>query len=834
MNSVLSEKAISVGFIAQYSNSGNHVIKNCLFDNLTHTASSASTYTRGIIYVGTNKVTLDVDNITITNAYIDAECLIGNGASYTTLPGGILTVKNSKFINNTVHRYKIGTTEYAGSGLFYNTKGVLTIETSVIVNNTGSLYLIYNRDAASDSIFNYNAIYNNVFTTDIATTTGKHDMDYNWWNSTTPAYADANAWIVLDAYSSPEKIVAGDDAIIVGTFNHYITKDGVRGDTNHIIPFDSDITFIFPDGTDLTVPSYDGEASVLYSQITGNETFIIQSNGQERLFSVKLNAMRIDLDDEIVVGEDTSVRVLAPGIIGNITVFIDGVKEVLEIVDGVASKTIKNIQAGGHSVVAIFNGDAEHGLEYDSKTFTVDKLSTEINLDDVTVNAGEDVPIAFTIAANATGKVFFDINGKKFIEYLEDGSIDITIDDLKIGNYTVIVSYQGDDKYQPSEDTFQITVNGLDANLKANTSDIQIGEVAVIEIEINENVTGDTRVYINNEVIPVKFTNAKASVSIADLPADTYPVVVKFLGDAKFSPEEIELTIVVSKDEIPEDMKNVTIDIPEGTTAPEFTVNLPSDATGDFSVTIDNQTYSQPLVNGSATVKVPEQTPGNHTVSTAYTGDGKYDGFTSPNSTFNVPKASIPGGENAINMTTPSDSATPSYSIKLPADAKGNLTATVDGKDTYSKELVNGSATVTVPELPAGKHNITVTYTGDAKYSSISKNTTVNVPEKAKPAPAKPAKVATKITAKNKKFKASKKVKKYTITLKAKGKPVKKVWVTLKVKGKTYKAKTNAKGKATFKIKKLTKKGKYKATIKFGGNKNYKASSKKVKITVKK
>ena len=92
---------------------------------------------------------------------------------------------------------------------------------------------------------------------------------------------------------------------------------------------------------------------------------------------------------------------------------------------------------------------------------------------------------------------------------------------------------------------------------------------------------------------------------------------------------------------------------------------------------------------------------------------------------------------------------------------------------------------------------------------------------------------ATKITAKKKTFKAKKKTKRYTITLKSGKKPIKKVKVTLKIKGKTYKAKTNAKGKATFKIKKLTKKGKYTAVIKFKGNANYIASSKKVKIIVK-
>ena len=48
------------------------------------------------------------------------------------------------------------------------------------------------------------------------------------------------------------------------------------------------------------------------------------------------------------------------------------------------------------------------------------------------------------------------------------------------------------------------------------------------------------------------------------------------------------------------------------------------------------------------------------------------------------------------------------------------------------------------------------------------------------------------------------------------------------------KAKTNSKGKATFNLKKLTKKGTYTATVKYKGDKYNKAASKKVKIKVKK
>ena len=58
--------------------------------------------------------------------------------------------------------------------------------------------------------------------------------------------------------------------------------------------------------------------------------------------------------------------------------------------------------------------------------------------------------------------------------------------------------------------------------------------------------------------------------------------------------------------------------------------------------------------------------------------------------------------------------------------------------------------------------------------------------------------------------------------------------VTLKFKGKTYKATTNAKGVATFKITKLNKKGKFTGKVSFVGNANFNVLSKSVTITVKK
>ena len=99
---------------------------------------------------------------------------------------------------------------------------------------------------------------------------------------------------------------------------------------------------------------------------------------------------------------------------------------------------------------------------------------------------------------------------------------------------------------------------------------------------------------------------------------------------------------------------------------------------------------------------------------------------------------------------------------------------------------------------------------------------------------AKPkTKKATKITAKKATFKAKAKTKKYTITLKTGKKAINKVKVYLKIKGKTFTAKTNKNGKATFKIKKLSKKGIYKATIQFKGNNSYNPTTKKITIKIK-
>ena len=186
-----------------------------------------------------------------------------------------------------------------------------------------------------------------------------------------------------------------------------------------------------------------------------------------------------------------------------------------------------------------------------------------------------------------------------------------------------------------------------------------------------------------------------------------------------------------------------------------------------------------------------------------------------------------------INTQLSANAVTTTYNINKNLvitlkDANGKVlrgvkvTVNLNGAKTYTTDK-NGQVKINVAKLVPKIYTAKITFNGNDIYVKSAKNVKVTV-KKAK----------AKIVAKKKTFKSKKKVKKYIITLKNnKGKAIKKVRVTLRIKKKTFKAKTNAKGKAVFKIKKLTKKGKYTAKIKFKGNKYYKKVTKKIKIKIK-
>ena len=246
---------------------------------------------------------------------------------------------------------------------------------------------------------------------------------------------------------------------------------------------------------------------------------------------------------------------------------------------------------------------------------------------------------------------------------------------------------------------------------------------------------------------------------------------------------------------------------------------------GKVVIKVNNVEYGADVKDGIATIVIPGLNIGTYNANVTYIDN-------------NISRAEIPVSFTVNKKDIVIDAKDAAYVINYGGTYKVSfknandgfkVTFTLNGKKIGTSTIKNGAASIKLTEkilkaAKAGKRNLVIKFDGDAIYNAASKTVRITI-----------SKEKTKIKAKKKTFKRTKKVKKYTVTLKnSKGKAIKKAKVYLKVKGKTYSAKTNSKGKATFKIKKLTKKGKHKATIKFKGNSCYRPVSKSVKITVKK
>ena len=293
-------------------------------------------------------------------------------------------------------------------------------------------------------------------------------------------------------------------------------------------------------------------------------------------------------------------------------------------------------------------------------------------------------------------------------------------------------------------------------------------------------------------------------------------------------------------------------------TAVDSIVDISSSEKGTVTVTLtDNSTNPitgatvRYTVNGGEEQTATTGDDGKATI-TGLTGEVtivvNYDGNESFNPisdskffNFTEEPANDTNGSNSTPVT-PTKVATKLTAPKVTATYNVAKKFVITLKDANGKALANKKVTVKVGTISKtlktnskGQVSLNVatlvpkTYTATVKFAGDSDYAASTVKPKVVVSKAKP-----KLTAKAKTFKVKAKVKKYTATLKDnKGKAIKKAKLTLKIGKKTYTAKTNAKGVATFKVK-LTKKGKNTATVKFAGNKYFKALSKKVKITVKK
>ena len=398
--------------------------------------------------------------------------------------------------------------------------------------------------------------------------------------------------------------------------------------------------------------------------------------------------------------------------------------------------------------------------------------------------------------------------------------------DENIGSYDIFAEYKGYYVYNKI-----YVLQNVNFISKLDVENVDYKHDAVINMLLSSfDSNALVKFEVNGENGYYEIFGQLASNSIAlpvsGLNASKYTVTAKYydLNNYKFS--TVSKSFNVNK--INPKVIVVVEDANVGETA-KITVNIPN-VSGNVEIKVDNALiWNEYLVKNGVIIKEFDNIPaGYYKVDVTYQGDENYNKFTQSEDLLIIqPKTAT----NIIVSPT---------TIKTTFDKTLNLVATLiddsgnilsdkgmsiffNGKNNIVTTDAKGQVKLTITNLVPKSYTATITFAGNDYYLKSTKLVKVTI-----------SKTTPKLTAKAKTFKKSVKTKKYTVTLKTnQNKVMKNTKVTLKVNGKTYSAKTNTKGQATFKITKLTKKGKFTAVVKFAGNKYYNAKTVKPKIIVK-
>ncbi|MEE0902237.1 MAG: peptidoglycan-binding protein [Methanobrevibacter sp.] len=436
---------------------------------------------------------------------------------------------------------------------------------------------------------------------------------------------------------------------------------------------------------------------------------------------------------------------------------------------------------------------------------TINKADSKITLENVTLDYGDSTNLTVT-TAGAVG-ITANING---VNVTVINNYTIQISDLKAGNHTLTVITIPDDDHNPVSATSKITVNKVDSTLT----------VRDIVFDYGSSGSGDVSFTGANEVIANVISQPKAVVSVSGkkitvsgLAAGTYTLNVSTVSDENHNAVTKTSTITVNKVKSTLTLNNIELDYGSS-------VNVTVSAKGATGITAKIDGVNADV--NAYTISISDLSVGNHTLTVTTVPDENHSAVTKT-ATITVNKVSTKLAAAGVTATYKVNK----YLVIKLTDGQGNplanstMTVNLNGAKKYTTNE-NGQVKIKVSTMVPKTYSAKISYAGNDTYAESSATAKVVV-KKATP----------KVTANAKTFKTTTKTKKYAIILKDNtGKAINNAKVTLKVNGKTYKATTNSKGKATFKITKLTKKGTFKATITYKGNKYYSKVTKKASIKV--
>ena len=366
-------------------------------------------------------------------------------------------------------------------------------------------------------------------------------------------------------------------------------------------------------------------------------------------------------------------------------------------------------------------------FKYDGNNTVVSKEKPKMNvIAEDSIIFGENLTVKVELPKDANPSwVLMSVGEIYYYVKIDDEGVSLwNMTGLEAGIQYIKIGYRGNNKYEAVEVFHTVNVIKANPNLNVFIKDVNYGENLTIYATLNgvnnTNLTGNVIVTINNKNYSVVVINGKGNVSADKLPAGLYNFSATWAGNDNYNGTNISSGFKINKIDSTIAINVEDIKVGENAT---IIVNLDSDATGNVTITLDNQNYTVAINEGQTIKVIGGLKAGTYDVFVKYIGDNNYN--SAQNTTkFTVLKISdynmdvtVPEFKEGVNSTV---------GVDLPKDAEGTVTVEIEGKK-YTANIINGTAKVNIPGLGVGDYNITTTYSGDAKYVSMTKKGNITV-----------------------------------------------------------------------------------------------------------
>ena len=421
---------------------------------------------------------------------------------------------------------------------------------------------------------------------------------------------------------------------------------------------------------------------------------------------------------------------------GSVT-FFDGTSALATIaIDGagLASFTTSAFVVGSHSLTAVYNGNGNYLASPASDVSTLDVAQADSATTLAIDPASADV--AVTPATLATGVIeFFDGSvslGSAALDLAGHASLETSF--LAPGVHAITASYGGDASYLASASQAQsitITQTTAIATLAITPSATTYGQSPAITASITTvagvAATGDVTLHDGSIVLAVATLDASGNATFtlsSLLGVGTHSLSVSYDGDVNYTSatDDADLTVAKASASAELTLSTSTAVFGNGVTLTATITTAVDTATGtveffDGSTSLGTASLD---ANGIATLPSGALSVGTHNITTAYSGDGSYNGATSTTQALTVTRAasstlvdvaasSIYGESVTLTIAVSTAVATPTGTVELFDGSISLGTATLDA---------NGIASFNNSALEPGTHSITAAYSGDGSYNA--------------------------------------------------------------------------------------------------------------------